>query len=271
VREASPAAATFANAGMHTSSIPEKVANSTHAISTVGSMNDLIATVPSRFRTFIAPILRDMQDVHGKYCNAEKALHSLKAHQTAGTWPTFIAGMHNPFSSIQVTKESKATLADPLKEANTWFTLQKEEALSRVIALKQAEVTHLKKQCSPPVVQDLLLAALKEDQLSCTKELGKFTEATPGVGIKLPTWFENDYVLAQLLAPIWTAKVLDFTRIKSQKLSKELEKKIELAAEARSEMDGVEYTATPELQKTIKDAVDAALRQKNEPASNLRK
>ena len=50
------------------------------AISTAGSMNELNETIPSRYRPLLAPILREMQDIHAKFCNAQTNLAPLRAH-----------------------------------------------------------------------------------------------------------------------------------------------------------------------------------------------
>ena len=64
------------------------------------------------------------------------------------------------------------------------------------------------------------------------------------------------------------AKSWDFTRIKSSKLSKELEKKKELAQQAAAAMDTSPDGET--LTETVAKAVAAALRQQNKPAGNKR-
>ena len=65
------------------------------------------------------------------------------------------------------------------------------------------------------------------------------------------------------------AKSWDFTRIKSSKLSKELEKKKELAQQAADAMDTVPDGGET-LTETVAKAVAAALRQQNKPAENKR-
>ena len=64
------------------------------------------------------------------------------------------------------------------------------------------------------------------------------------------------------------AESWDFTRIKSSKLSKELEKKKELAQQAADAMDTNPDGET--LTETVAKAVAAALRQQNKPAGNKR-
>ena len=104
-------------------------------------MNELIETILSRYRPLLAPILREMQELHGKFCNAQKNLANLQAHQKNGTWPSFLAGMNDPFVSIQMSKESRSPLSQTLAENQKWFNLQKEEALYKVIALKETKVS----------------------------------------------------------------------------------------------------------------------------------
>ena len=80
VRGASPAAIGTATAGISGSKAATLNAQ-IQAISTAGSMNELIETIPSRYRPLLAPILREMQELHGKFCNAQKNLATLRAHQ----------------------------------------------------------------------------------------------------------------------------------------------------------------------------------------------
>src|SRR5712692_3374869 len=136
-RGASPAAigtATAAVSGSRAATLSATI----QAISTAGNMNELIDTIPSRYRPILSPTLREMQDVHGKFCNAQRNLATLKAHQLNGSWPTFLAGMHDPFASIQMSKEARSSLSSSSTEATTWCKLMKEEALCKVISLKEA-------------------------------------------------------------------------------------------------------------------------------------
>ena len=64
------------------------------------------------------------------------------------------------------------------------------------------------------------------------------------------------------------AKSWDFTQIKSSKLSRELEKKKELAQQAADAMDTNPDRET--LTEMVAKAVAAALRQQNKPAGNKR-
>src|SRR5205085_8996003 len=118
-----------------------------------GNMNELIGTIPSRYHPLLAPILLEMQDNHGKLCNAQKNLASPRIHHMNGTWPSFLAGMHDPFASVQMAKESRSPMSQPLNEEQTWFLLQKEEALNKVIAFKEAEVEFLEILYSPPNIR----------------------------------------------------------------------------------------------------------------------
>ena len=191
IRGASPAAIGIATAGI-SGSKAATITASIQAISTAGNMNDLIDTIPSRYRPLLAPILREMQDIHGKFCNAQKNLASLRAHQTNGTWPTFLAGMHDPFPSIQTSKEARPSLSLPLNDASTWFRVLKEEALCKVIALKEAEVGCLENLYSPPAIRDRCSNALDTDWASLKKALGKFTEDDgSGRGIGIPQFFRT--------------------------------------------------------------------------------
>jgi hypothetical protein len=211
-----------------------------------------------------------MQDIHGKFCNAQKNLATLHAHQTSGTWPSFLAGMHDPFASIQTSKEARPSLSQPLTEAQTWFRLQKEEALCKIIALKQAEAEYLENLSSPPVIRGRCSNALDNDWAALQKALGKFTEDDgSGKGINVPQFFKSEFAMSKDLVASWVAKSWDFTRIKSSKLSKELEKKKELAQQATDAMD-TGADGTEALSVTVQKAVDAALRLQNKSVKKER-
>ena len=270
LRGASPAAIGTATAGISGSKAAALNAQ-IQAISTAGNMNELIETIPSRYRPILGPILREMQDVHGKFCNAQKHLAALRAHQTNGTWQSYIAGMHDPFAAIQTSKEARPSLEQPLADAQTWFRVMKEEALSKVIALKQAEVENLENLSSPPVIRDRCSSDLDKDWANLKKALGKYTEDDgSGKGIAVPGFFKSEYSSAKELVPTWVAKSWDFTRIKSTKLSKELEKKAELARQATDAMEVDGPVTSETLNETVAKAVAAALRQQNKPAGNKR-
>ena len=76
IRGASPAAIGIATAGISGSNAATLNA-SIQAISTAGNMNELIDTIPSRYRLLLTLILGEIQHIHGKFCNAQKALATL--------------------------------------------------------------------------------------------------------------------------------------------------------------------------------------------------
>jgi len=196
IRGASPAAIGIATAGISGSKAATLNA-SIQAISTAGNMNELIDTIPSRYRPLLAPILREMQDIHGKFCNAQKNLASLRAHQSNGTWLSFLAGMHDPFASIQTSKEARSPLSHALGESQTWFRVLKEEALSKVIALKEAEVECLEKLYSSPVIRGRCSSELDNDWAALKKALGKHTEDDgSGKGIAISGFFKTEFASA---------------------------------------------------------------------------
>ena len=157
-----------------------------------------------------------------------------------------------------------------LTDAQNWLKNVKEAALAKIIVLKKAEVEHLQKLYSPPAIRDRCSKELHNHWANLKKALGKFTEDDgSGQGIAIPGFFKTEFSSAKELVPSWLAKSWDFTRIKFYKLSKELEKKRELAQQAADTMD----TARDEgetLTETVAKAVAAALRQQNKPAGNKR-
>ena len=134
---------------------------------------------------------------------------------------------------------------------------------------KEAEVQSLENLYSPPVIRDRCSKELDNDWASLKKALGKFTEDDgSGQGIAVPGFFRAEFSLAKELIPSWVAKCCDFTRIKSTKLSKELERKTELAQQAADAMEIDSEKQT--LQETVRKAVEAALRQQNKPAGKTK-
>ena len=166
--------------------------------------------------------------------------------------------MHDPFGSIQTSKETRAPMSQPLTYPQNWFKNVKEEALAKVIALKKAEVEHLEILYWPPSNRDHCSNELDNDWANLKKALGKFTEDYgSGQGIAIPGFLKIGFALAKELVPSWVAKSWDFTRIKSSKLSKELEKKQELAQQAATAMDTSPDGET--LTETVAKGVAAAL------------
>jgi hypothetical protein len=254
------------------SNIDDVAAFATRTIATANNLDDVITTVPSNFRFFVAPLLRSMQDVHAKLCNAQRALASLEDHKASGTWPPYIAAMHNPFQSIQPAKEARSLLLPALAENNIWFKGQQEQALLKVIELKQAEIEILAKNCSPPTVESQIATALASDRVRLEKALGDHVLPPDAkgksvkTGVNMAQFMVDDYRLAEELTPVWVAKSWDFTRIKSQRSEAAIAKKKDLVAAASDPMD----LDPPNLEKLVKDAVASALRTKPGPKTNTR-
>jgi hypothetical protein len=176
-----------------------------------------------------------------------------------GSWPTFLAGMHVPFNSILMSKEAHSPLSLSMTRATTWFKLLTEEALCKVISLKEAEVLCLEILYSPAVIRDCCSKDLDNNLASLKRALGKYNkEDAKGKGIAIPHFFKNEYDSSKDLILSWVAKSWDFRRIKSTKLSKELEKKMELAWKAADEMDTTSDGET--LTEMVQKAVAATLR-----------
>ena len=167
--------------------------------------------------------------------------------------------MNDPFASIQAAKEARSSISELLTDSQKWFRLQKEEALCQVIALKEAGVGYLESLYSPPIIRDRCSKELDNDWAALKKALGKFTEDdSSGQGIAVPGFFKTEFSSAKELILSWVAKCWHFTRIKSTKLSKELERKTELAQQAADAMEIDSEKKT--LQETVQKAVEAALR-----------
>ena len=71
--------------------------------------------------------------------------------------------MHDPFGSIQMSKETGYPMSQSLIDAQNWFKNVKEEALLKVIALKEAEVEHLEKLYSSHAIRDRCFNELAKD------------------------------------------------------------------------------------------------------------
>ena len=146
--------------------------------------------------------------------------------------------MNDPFASIQAAKESCSPMSQLLTDSQKWFRLQKDEALCKVIALEDAEVRCLENLYSPPIIRDRCSKEFDHEWASLKKALGKFTEDDgSGQGIAVPGFFKTEFSSAKEFIPSWVAKCWDFTRIKSTKLSKKLERKTELAQQAADAME----------------------------------
>jgi hypothetical protein len=234
------------------------------AISSATSMDALIATISSRYKGIVAPVLRSALDVCGKLNTARKTLAGYQQNKDSGTWPSFISGMHNPFTAIQPSKEARSALSDSLSEANTWFRLQKEEALAKVIHLKELEVEHLDKLCSLASIEAQIVKVLDADWETILVSLEKYTEKgkkpedTGEIGKHIPSFFKQDLALAKRLANLWATQVWDFTRIKSQKTISLLERKKDLAAQA-----DVPMADAPTMESMVQKAVQDAMKDLN--------
>ena len=160
-------------------------------------------------------------------------------------------------------------MSQSLDDAQKWFTNIKEEALIEVIALKKGKVECREKLYSPSSIRDLCSNELDKDWVNVKKALGKFKEDDgSSQGISIPGFFQTEFASAKELVASWVAKSWDFTRLKSSKLSKELEKKKELTQQAAAAMDTSPDGET--LTETVAKAVAAALRQQNKAAGNKR-
>ncbi|RPA90323.1 hypothetical protein L873DRAFT_1821299 [Choiromyces venosus 120613-1] len=263
VRGASPAALAAASAGLAGKDKDNVFTVIQHAIGAASSMDELIHTITVRFRDLVSPVLRNALDVNGKLNTAKKTLAGLGTNKTSGTFPSYIDSMNNPFAKLQPCKETKATVATAISEANTWFNLQKEAALDKVIALKEIEVEHLEKLCLLSSLEDSLIKVLDDDWAATLRGLGVTTVKGGGLSgdpivieKSVPAFFKDDLDLAKRLAPIWAAKVWDFTRVRSRKTLALIEKKKDLASNAAEEMDvdpPTEADRIAELEKQVKE------------------
>lgn len=272
LRAASPAAHASAQAAVRGGDVGSITSFTTHAIATAANLDDVIVTIPSRFRALLAPTLRGMHTSHASYCNASRALASLIEAKDNGTWPSFLPAMSNPFDSIQVTKVATPTVSPLKDQANDWYRSVKSEALSKFIELKKAEVETLKKHCSPPSLETQILEKLKADWISFEKSMGRHVLPADEngkeqeTGVKIPKFIKDEYALAQELTPVWVAKCWDFTRVKTQKLDAAMAKKKDLAARAADPMD----LDPPNLQKVVDAAVKSALAASGGPRTDTR-
>ena len=260
-RAASPAAIATANAGF-AGNDPAKVVEFTkHAIDSAKDMHSLIDTISTYYRGIIGPSLRSMLDVSSKLVTARKTLAGYIENRTAGTFPSFIDGMHNPFKSIQPAKEAKDALSKDLKEANSWFALQKAEALDRTISMKEAEIEYLDGLCAPPAMAKKLVKLLDDDWEQLKLDLGKHTEKgkapeeTGEIGKAIPFFFKDDLAVAKGLVPYWVRKVWEFTRNKTRKSQELVKGKKDLAEKADETMPDA-----PDMVQLAKDALQTAMK-----------
>ena len=115
--------------------------------------------------------------------------------------------MHDPFGSIQMSKETRSPMSHYLSHAQNWFKNVKEEALAKVIVLKKAKVEHLEKLYSPPTIRDHCSKELDNDWANLKKALGKFTkDEGSGQGIAIPGFVTTEFALAKESVPSRVAK-----------------------------------------------------------------
>src|SRR5437660_1788066 len=110
--------------------------------------------------------------------------------------------MHDPFASVQMAKEAHSPISLSLGDAQTWFCVIKEEALNKVIALKETEVQCLEKLYSPPNIWGHCSNALDSDWVALKKALGKFMEHDgSGHGKAISRFFNTEFNSAKELIP----------------------------------------------------------------------
>ena len=91
-------------------------------------------------------------------------------------------------------------MSQSLTDAQNWFKNVKEEAIIKVIALKEDEVQHLEKLYSPPSIRDRCSNELDKDWANLKKALGKFTEDDgSGQGIAIPGFLKSEFASAKEL------------------------------------------------------------------------
>ena len=83
------------------------------------SFEDLLATVPVRFREVVSPILRDIMDIADKAESSARQLRRLQADKAAGTLPPQIAGAVKvpPLQLTQLFRENVSELVTEYEEA----------------------------------------------------------------------------------------------------------------------------------------------------------
>ncbi|PUU72221.1 hypothetical protein B9Z19DRAFT_1069933 [Tuber borchii] len=225
LRAASPTMIASAQAAVRGSDVPDVKAYTTHAISMAKDFNDLITSMPTRYRHLLGDPLRSMQATNLKYCNALQAFNQLQQHQANETWPSYLASMKNPFDSIQVTKEASSSLAASITKANTWFREQRVQALQTATALKKEEAEILCKTCSPQTVTSQLLDLVKADWVALKRAHGRYVlpatvdaegnQLEQKTGTDIPGFLKVDYELALEMTPIWVSRTWSFSQDKA--------------------------------------------------------
>ena len=273
MRSASPAAIASANAAVTGSSVGDIAAFTSHAISSAGSINDLISTIPSKYKHMLSPLLRELPIVHEKLCNARRALANLTDCRTKQIWPNYLPAIPNPFDSIQVTREAKSALLPLSLAAKDWHSETKTKVLNDIVVYKEAEVAALEEACLPSALVERILKIIKDDWTVFERSFGKHilppkADGTPeDVGPKISNCWKADYELALELTPVWVAKVWDFCRVKAQRADAAVLKKRTLVAEASSSKDPDSMDWTPSnLDKVAEEVMKRMEAQKGKPS-----
>ena len=268
-RALSPQAQSYASAATGGDSIDDTVRNTTHTISTAANMEQLIPSIPSRLRSTVAPVLREMQDTHKKLCSAQRALADLEQHTANGSWPQYLPAINNPFKAVQSAKEARDSTLPLLSEANSEFAKYKSQVLLTFCQIKKAEVDALEKKCKPANVGETLSKLISKHRESVAKEIGQFVVSpieSDGSGgkpeRKLLPFVQVDYDLAEQLTIVWVAKVWDFGRASSDRTAALLKKKKDLATAAKEkDVDMPDAPSSTINAETIaKIATDAAVK-----------
>ena len=197
-----------------------------------------------------------------KLVTARGTLADYLGKQSHGQYPSFINGMHNPFKSIQPSKEASTELSSALSDANNWFREQKEEAFQKVINLKRQEVAFLSKLCTPTEQTAVVVETLNKDWADLLKGLGETVEKGKDAqgeelpqASAIPDILKGDLDIAIGLAPFWVTKIWDFTRVKNLDSIAKVKSKEDLVAKAAD----VDMADAPNMEQLAKDAVAKAL------------
>ena len=231
------------------------------------TVEELIAMIPSDYRTLLQPFLLEVAGLASKRASAQNVHSKWLAHQTAGTLPSHLRARA---PEVQVTKEfggqqSATAQRSSLLELHDTYG---KAALAKSLELKAADLAHLETLLTPealykrmePIIEDRANAILKATKLPRFDRVmldGK-------LDVQLVEWVPNK--AAEALARevlddcvVYAFRVISIVEVREFSLINKANKKKAIARAADVEMaDGTK--PGPSIQSLIDKAVSKAVK-----------
>jgi hypothetical protein len=235
------------------------------ALSSAETITSLIDMIPADYRFVLKPALLGYSATATKLIAARSAVTKLKAHQAAGTFPTFI---HKTPPAIQLTKEftqdqkGVAGLA-ALTEATLAYC---RTALSKSVTLKEEEVTLLNGQFDANVVSAALGAIIdaRYESLRATSKIPTYVTSEAGGVTFEGDWQDNPatkllYQQVRVDAVTYAYRIFNIVEARESLVTAKALDKKRLAKQADVEMADT-ARAGPSIQSLVDKAVNARVK-----------